>query len=123
MIDFIFSNMFGIILTIGGWLDAYKYKIEANKIRKIKSSKSISRKFINIALFNDLIRLIYFITVDKNIYLLISAIFSLFFMLDMFYAIYFHYPYKCRGLIGFKRPNIVRYFINSLVPNKIRQRL
>jgi hypothetical protein len=121
--EFTVKTVFGLIITFFGYLDAWKYYIEARKIAYVKSSRGHSRKFINIAIANDLIRLVYFLTIDRNLYLLISCLFALIFMGMMFWQIYLWYPYRKRGLNNFKRPNILIYTINSLMPNSLRKRL
>jgi hypothetical protein len=113
----------GAILVVWGYLDAIKYHIEAVKIRKTKTTVGRSRWFINLALGNDIYRIYYFIFIDNNIYVLITALLATMFMLEMFWEIYKNYPYKMRGCPNFKRPNIWVYFLNSLQSNKIRKRL
>jgi hypothetical protein len=121
--EIIFTNIFGVILTVFGYLDGYKYFIEARKIVSVKTSHGHSRKFINIALANDVVRLGYFFVIDRNIYLIISAIVALVFMCYMFWQIYWWYPYRNRTRYGFKRPNLGLYIVNSLLPNSIRKKL
>lgn len=112
----------GFILVITGIFDSIKYHWSASKIRKLRSAKGQSRKFINAALINDLIRIIH-VVIIPDIYLIISSILALIFMLEHWYMVYWYYPYRKRGLINFRRPNIVLYIINSFLPNSIRKRL
>lgn len=118
----------GIYLTISGLFDAYKYHWQANAIKKIKTARGQSRKFINAAIHNDLVKIVYlslsaYILKRIDWYLLSSSIIALIFMLECWWTIYLYYPYRYRGLSHFKRPNIFIYIINSLLSNKIRKRL
>jgi hypothetical protein len=118
----IIKEVVGGLLIVTSIFDAIKYSIQARKIQKEKSAKSMSRKFINFALLNDLIKLLYgFIIFD--LFIITSSILSLICMIDLFWQIYIFYPYKYRGLAHFKRPNIILYIINSILPNRIRRRL
>jgi hypothetical protein len=120
---FALSGFFGILLIITGIFDSLKYTWAAKKIRNVGSSKGHSRNFINVAITNDLVRLLYFIFVDRDVYLILVSIIALYCMFDMFFAIYINYPYRMRGCSNFKRPNILLYFINSILPNRIRRKL
>ena len=112
----------GILLTITGIWDGYKYHWSAVAIRKTKTAKGQSRKFINAAVSNDVIRIIHCIILP-DWWLAVSSMLALVFMLEHWWMVYWYYPYRCRGLIGFKRPNLMLFIINSLIPNKIRKRL
>lgn len=119
-----FKFIAGMLLIIFGFFDAYKYHFEAQKIRECKTAKSISRKFINIALGTDLYRIVYFLLVDRNIYLLVSGVCALIFMTEMWWAVYTYYDYKTYPKkVIIKRPNVWNYFLNSLAVNKGRKRL
>jgi len=113
----------GLFLCIWGYLDGIKYHFETKKIKEHKSSKGHSRKFINMAIGNDLYRLFYFFFIDRNYYVLITSIIALYFMIEMFYTIYNYYPYRKRGLVNFKKPNICAYVWNSVQPNYWRKHL
>lgn len=116
-------NILGIILVITGILDAVKYHWEARKIAEVKTAKGHSRKFINAAVINDIVRVIYLI-IHFDLYLLISSLVAIVFMLEMWWMIYIYYPYETypRKKIV-KRPNLFQYTINSLTPNKLRRHL
>jgi hypothetical protein len=117
-------NIAGIVLTLLGFLDGYKYRLESLKIRECRTSEGHSRKFINIALSNDLFKLFYFVFIDQNIYVLVSTIFALICMVDMFWAIYLYYSYcTYPKRVTIKRPNLYIYIINSLIFNKYRTKL
>lgn len=112
----------GILLTITGMWDGYKYHWSAMAIRKAKTARGQSRKFINAALSNNIIRIVHcFILPDW--WLVISSLFALIFMFEHWWAVYIYYPYRYRGLIGFKKPNIIIYMFNSILPNRLRKRL
>jgi len=51
-------NIVGIILIITGIFDSFKYKWSADKIKQLQSAKGQSRKFINCAILNDIIRIV-----------------------------------------------------------------
>lgn len=112
----------GALLTITGIYDGYKYHWIAAAIRKAGTAKGQSRKFINAAIINDIIRIIHcFIILDW--WLIASSVFALIFMIEHWITIYYYYPYRNRSRFGFKKPNIFLYLINSLLPNKIRKKL
>jgi hypothetical protein len=121
-------DIVGFIMIYTGWLDAYKYHVSANTIRKVKTAHGHSRRFINYALINDIMRIIYlgvsalvFERIDW--FLIICCIFAIIFMIEHWLTVYIYYPYRRRGLQGFKRPHLGIYFINSILPNRIRRRL
>jgi uncharacterized protein with PQ loop repeat len=115
-------NIIGIILIGTSILDALKYELQAQKMLKAKSSKNISRRFINWALLNDLVKLLYGVLI-LDIYISFTSILSLVTMCHFWYVQYLYYPFRRRGLHNFKRPGLVTYFINSLIPNSKRKRL
>ena len=116
------KEIFGSLLIITGIFDAFKYTVQSNKIRKNKSAQNISRKFINWALMNDLIKMGYGIVIN-DFFIFITSLIALGCMVDMWIQIYRFYPYRMRGCYNFRRPNIFIYFINSLLPNHLRRRL
>jgi hypothetical protein len=113
----------GYIFVIWGILDAYKYELQALKILKVKSAKEHSRMFLNMAIGNDIYRFVYFFFVNKDWYVLATALLAIVFMLHYWFMIYLHYPYRRRNYYNFKRPNAFIYFINSLLPNRVRKHL
>jgi hypothetical protein len=112
----------GFIFIISGIFDSWKYHWESDKIREVKTAKGHSRKFINVAILSDLVKLFYAICIN-DLFITFSACVALGFMIELFVMIYFYYPYKHRKAIDFVRPNIFIYTINSLLPNKIRRKL
>ena len=118
----ILKDIIGALLVITSIGDAVKYSIQAVKIRQNKSSKNISRKFLNFAILNDIVKLGYgFVLIDW--YIIISSLLAIVCMFHMYYEQYIYYPYRKRGLLNFRRPNILIYIINSILPNHIRKRL
>lgn len=115
-------DIFGWIFIFTAILDALKYRWNAAKIRQFHSSKGHSRKFINAALLNDVVRLIYALII-RDWYILWSSIIALICMAELFILIYWYYPYKNRSYKNFKRPNLWIYFINSLTPNRWAKKL
>lgn len=120
--NWLLKDIVGAILVITSIFDALKYSIQAAKIRKTKSAKSQSRRFINFAITNDLVKLYYgYIIFDW--FIIISSLLAIVCMLDLWFTTYKYYPYRCRGLLGFKKPSIFIYLINSIIPNRLRKRL
>jgi len=115
------KELLGILLVLTGILDAIKYTVQANKIRRDKIAR-MSRKFINWALLNDYVRLIYGIVI-YDWFIMTSALLALICMTDLWITIYRFYPYRKRGLLNFKRPPVIKYLWNSLQPNYWRKRL
>jgi len=118
----LFVTIIGILLVITGIFDALKYSWQARKIRHVRSARGHSRNFINAAIINALVRILY-LCINWDLYLQISSIIAIVCMIDMWYAMYLYYPYRKRGLNNFKRPSMITYIINSLLPNKLRKRL
>ena len=124
LISPVIKNAAGIILVIWGYLDGYKYHLNASKIRQVKSSNGHSRKFINLALGNDFYKILYFLLIDPNYYMILVSALASVFMLELWWETYRYYPYhrypkKCIV----KRPNIFLYIWNSLIPNRHRRHL
>lgn len=123
MLEFINAkNIVGWLLIWGGCLDAYKYVIQGIKIKKAQSARNVSRRFVNYAIICDVLKIVYSVIIMDFYIFVISAI-AIFCMAFMWYELYLWYPYRHRGLLNFKRPNIIHYLINSIVPNRIRKRL
>lgn len=118
----ILINVVGIVFIFTGILDALKYWIQASKIKHQKTAKTISRQFLNYAILNDLIKLLYGILI-WDAYITSTSVLALFTMIYMWRQVYLYYPYKQRGLTNFHRPNVFVYIINSLLPNNLRKRL
>jgi hypothetical protein len=118
----LFKDVIGFLLIATSILDAIKYSIQAQKINRVKTAKAMSRRFINWALMNDIVKLFYGITIF-DWYIILSSILALICMVHLWATIYIYYPYRMRGCTNFKRPSVFAYFINSLLPNSLRKRL
>ncbi len=116
------KEIFGIALIISGLFGGYKYVWQAQKIMKVKSAKGQSRKFINVAILNHIMRIAYALVI-MDWYILLTSLLVFFCMGYLLIITYLYYPYRGRGLNNFKKPNFMLYFINSLLPNRIRRRL
>jgi hypothetical protein len=118
----VIKETFGILLIITGIFDAVKYSIQAFKIQKSQTAKTQSRKFVLMAIGNDIIKTIYSVLI-MDIYIFLSSILALFCMLHLWVVVYWFYPYKQRGLVHFKRPSLWKFTMNACIPNHIRERL
>src|SRR3989304_7303120 len=106
--NLIIKDIIGGFLIITSILDAWKYIWQAKSIIRIGTARGHSRKFINAAILNDIIKLSYGIIIF-DIFIILSSILALGTMSFLFCIIYKYYPYKYRGLQNFKRPNIFLY--------------
>lgn len=122
MNNIILKDILGGLLIVTSIFDAIKYSLQASKIRKTKSAKSQSRRFINFAIINDLVKLAYGFVIG-DLFILISSVLAIGCMLDLWYTTYLYYPYRLRGLQHFKKPNIFLYLLNSILPNRLRKHL
>jgi len=118
----ILKDFLGGLLILTSIFDAFKYSLQARKIVKEKTAKSMSRKFINFALTNDFVKLGYGVVIC-DLFIISSSILALICMIDLWWQIYWYYPYRMRGCLNFRRPNILLYIVNSILPNKLRKRL
>jgi len=116
------KTIIGILLIITGIFDSWKYSFQAKKIIEVGTAKGMSRKFTNCAILNDIVRITYSIII-KDLYLFTINALALGCMIFLFFVTYRYYPYLKRYKLGFKRPNIILYTINSIMPNRIRRRL
>lgn len=116
------KEIFGGLLILTSIFDAIKYYWAAKKIIEVGTAKGQSRKFLNAAIINDLVKLGYGIII-KDIYIISSSILALFTMIYDYHTVYLFYPYKYRNLLNFKRPSIFIFILNSILPNLLRKRL
>lgn len=116
----ILKSVIGVLLIVSGIFNSYKYVWQAQKIKKVKTAKGQSRKFINTALADDIIRISYSIVI-RDLYIFLVSLLAFVTMSYLFFIIYLYYPYRHRGLNNFKRPNLLLYTINSILPNSIRK--
>ena len=118
----VLKEVFGVLLIVTGIFDALKYSIQAWKIQKSQSAKAQSRKFVLMAIGNDLIKTVYSIMI-LDIFIFVSSVLALICMLHLWYVVYLYYPYKQRGLYHFKRPSLLKFTLNAMWPNRMRERL
>ncbi len=118
LIDILTYSLFGM----GIW-DAFKYKIMSNKMLKYKSSKEHSRTFLNGSIIYRILLWLYAWLVLDDWVIKWTCVIALLTLGEAWYTMYITYPYKGRGLNNFKRPSMLKYAINSLLPNRIRKRL
>jgi hypothetical protein len=121
MLDLL-QNSLGVTFLITSIFDAIKYHWNAGKVRDVKTSKGHSRQFINVAILNDTVRMAYGISIH-DWYIILSSLLAMIFMIELFWMIYLYYPYRSRSRQDFQRPNILQYFINSVIPNRWAKRL
>lgn len=123
MIDLaMLKEVFGILLIITGVFDAGKYSLQAWKIQKAQTARAQSRKFVLMAIGNDLIKTVYSIFI-MDIYIFLSSVLALFCMLHLWLVVYQYYPYKQRGLHNFKKPSLLTFTVNAMIPNQYRAHL
>jgi hypothetical protein len=118
-----FVDIWGYALLICRFFDGFKYHLQANKIRKCKSGRGHSRDFGNIALLIDIFMLMYFIYKTYDLYMIISTLIIIAFVVEFWITLYLYYPYRMRGCSNFRRPSILAYFLNSIQFDKYRKRL
>jgi lipid-A-disaccharide synthase-like uncharacterized protein len=119
------KQILGILLIGTSILDSIKYTIQARKIQKEQTAKSMSRRFINFALLNDLVKLTYGIFII-DYFIIFSSILALICMIHLWWNIYIFYDYKHypREInIIIQRPNMFVYLWNSILPNQKRKHL
>jgi hypothetical protein len=123
MVSQLVRDIFGFALIITGILDAWKYTIQAQKIRKECTAKAMSRRFINYALLNDLIKMVYGYTI-MDFFIISTSILALICMLYLFWTVYIFYNYKTYPKTCYiKRPSLFKYIVNSIIPNSKRKHL
>lgn len=116
-------SVWGIALIIVRFCDGYKYYMQSKKIKKLNTAKGHSRDFGNMALGIDVFMLLYFIFQNFDWCMIISTSIIILFVLEYWITIYRYYPYRMRGCVNFKRPNVWYYFLNSIQSDKLRKRL
>lgn len=110
--------VFSIIVFLAGLLDAYKQKFLVHKILRYKSSKGVSRAFINAGIVHKIFLSVWAIFYLGDWVVSISSLFALYTTVELWYIVYKYYPYKNKGRFGWKRPSMLKYILNSLTPNK-----
>jgi len=104
-------------------MDAYKYKLLAQKVARLKASGQISRLFLVWSIANRLFLLLYVWVQFNDFILITTSIIALYTMFEAFYYTYRYYPYRGRGLKNFKRPSLWAFFLDIVKPNKYGKRL
>lgn len=118
----VIKTVFGVLLIITGIFDAGKYSLQALKIQRAQSAKVQSRKFVLMAIGNDLVKTAYSIII-LDPYIFLSSILALFCMIHLWLVVYKYYPYHQRGLHGFRRPSLFVFTVNACIPNSLRKHL
>jgi lipid-A-disaccharide synthase-like uncharacterized protein len=117
------QEIFGFALILTGILDAIKYVIQASKIRKEKSAEAMSRRFVNYAILNDIVKLGYGLVI-RDLFIISTSVLALVCMLYLFWTVYIFYSYETYPRrVYIKRPSLWKYTINSIVPNNKRKHL
>lgn len=116
-------QLFGFIVLIAGVLDSYKYRLLVKKIKNLKSSNGVSRQFINIAIFHKIVLSIWAVFYLKDYVVALSSLLALYTSLELWYFCWKFFPFLGRGKFGYKKPKVLKYIWNSLLPNKIAGRL
>lgn len=125
MLKTILTEILGILVIIFGILDGIKYYWFAKKIQEVKSSRAYSRKGLNVAIFNDVIRILYGLCIH-DWFIILSGMFASVTMMYCWWEIYLYYPYRHypkEKTIRLIRPNIFVYIWNSILPNRFRPKL
>jgi hypothetical protein len=118
-----FWYIFSVIVFIAGLLDALKYSFLTAKIKRLGSSKGISRQFNNVAVFHKVILSIWATFYLHEWAVALASIIALFNSIELWIVTYKYYPFKNRGRFGWKKPFFWKYLINSLTPNTKAERL
>lgn len=117
-----FKNILQFLIIFAGIADAYKYSRLRQKITRTKSSRDVSRMFSLIAIVCDIIFVAYTLIIKDPFLIFVRSV-ALYTTIDLYYYIYFYYPFKTRKLNGFRRPSLWAFILNTLEPNGSRKRL
>jgi len=116
--DWLFA-ISGFLLLVFGTFDNWKYVWQANKMKRMKSSYLISRKFLLMAFFSHLIGTIYVFPKNDLVLLVVYSL-GIFTAAYCYWVSYKNYP---------KRPKTAPWNLGifildslSLLDNKTRQR-
>lgn len=111
------------VVLITGIFDAYKYRLQAIKVCRLKSSREISRMSLMYAIFHRIPLLVYVWLILNDKILIIISCMALYLMLEAFYYVYNFYPYRNRGLKNFKKPSMWIFLKDIFSKNKYGKRL
>ena len=117
-----YKNIVQFLVLVAGIADAYKYSRLRQKIVRTKSSRDVSRMFSLIAIVCDIIFVAYTLMIKDPFLIFVRSV-ALYTTIDLYYYIFFYYPFKTRKLRGFKRPSLWAFILNTLEPNGSRKRL
>lgn len=128
MIDLILIQAIAIkvlkaIVLVTGFMDSYKYKLQAQKVCKLKSSGQISRLALLYAIMHRVPLMLYVSLVLKDTILIIISFIALYTITEALYYTYIYYPYRNRGLKNFKRPSFYKFVKHTIEPYKHGKRL
>jgi len=112
----------GIVL-LTGFMDSYKYKLQAQKVCRLKSSGQISRLALLYAILHRVPLFIYVSLVLKDTILIAISFIALYTITEALYYTYRYYPYRNRGLKNFKRPSFYKFIKDTIEPHKYGKRL
>lgn len=118
-----FWFIFSLIVFVAGLLDAAKYRFLTIKIKRLKSSKGISRQFNNVAVFHKVILSIWAIFYLNEWAVALGTLIALYTSIELWIVTYQYYNFYGKGRFGWKQPSILKYLINSILPNKISGRI
>ena len=116
-------QIFGFLVLFFGILDAYKYKLLTVKVKRYNSSRGQSRLATNYAVIHKILLAIWSIFYLEDWVVALSALLALYTSMELWIAIYKNYPYKYRNLLNFKKPHVIKYLINSFLPNRKENRI
>jgi len=111
------------VVLITGILDSYKYKLQAQKIARLKTSGQISRASLVYSFLHKVPLLLYVWLAFNDTILTITCSIAIYTMLEAFYYTYMYYPYRNRGLKNFKKPTLFKFTKDIFFPNKHGKKL
>lgn len=119
----IFIEILKYAVLITGIFDGYKYRLQAIKVCRLKSSREISRMSLMYAIFHRIPLLLYVWLVLNDKILIIISCMALYLMIEALYHVYAYYPYRGRGLKNFKRPPMWAFVKDIFIKPKYGKRL
>jgi len=116
------ETLFKSLVLVCGLLDGHKYFRQSQKIRRKKTSGSVSRFFAIEAFSIDIVLTAWVIYKQYPILTVIRGL-ALITTAHLYWTIYLYYPYKNRKKKKFKRPTFWKFLKNTLTPNDKTKRL
>ena len=123
LIQAIAIKVLKVVVLITGFMDSYKYKLQAQKVCRLKSSGQISRLALLYAILHRVPLMLYVSLVLKDTILIIISCIALYTITEALYYTYMYYPYRNRGLKNFKKPSFFKFIKNTIEPYKYGKRL